>query len=529
MISHSNEDAKPNIVKNLEKRFKGASLRVDKVNTEALIHGIYSQDKFKFLGYSLSCEQWDYCCRNLPNLLLAFGLLGTFLGITLNLSTLSQTISQVSGEANNFIEKFEQPLQSMGIAFITSLIALVCSSVLTVINLRYNTTLAKYFLMSSLEDYLDNILQPTIERETRFDKSINRMVNQQNLFLTKFHESVIQSVQSSLDGVAQQITKGNQETAKLAQQVYEQMTETAGTLDRGSITFYQSALLLEKQVKSLKRIVQHDNFVEYSKSLENTAIVFMEASEMIKNSALSEKLASVTDNLMGTQSKFSDTILTVNNLINTLQVSISNINQSVDSIVNLGDKIDNLNQKSTELIDLNKEQIKQESLSLQMLGDRLIKSLDTQTISQEDHQKLLGELTDKSTELIELNKERIKQESLGLQMLGDRLIKSLDTQTISQEDHQKLLGELTDKSTELIELNKERIKQESISLQMLGDRLEALKIRENEKQTVVIEIIREIKKNIDKIRTDIGSIIKSEKSQDKILSLEDIKDKLNNI
>lgn len=432
VTSHSNEGSKPTIVKNLETRFKGASLRVDKVNTEALVHGIYSQDKFKFLGYSLSCEQWDYCCRNLPNLLLAFGLLGTFLGITLNLSNLSQTISQVSGEANNFIEKFQEPLQSMAIAFITSLIALVCSSVLTVINLRYNTTVAKYFLMSSLEDYLDNILQPTIERETRFDKAVNRMIEQQNIFLNKFHESVIQSVQSSLESVAQKINEGNQENANLSQQLYAKMTETAGTLDRGSLTFYQSALLLEKQVKSLKKIVQHENFIEYSTTLENSAIVFMEASEMLKDSALPEKLMSVSDNLKGTQKEFSDTISTVNKLINTLQLSIINIDQSVDSIIKMGDKIDDLNQKSGELITLNKEQIKQQSLSLQVLGDSLI------------------------------------------------------------------------------------------------NRLEDLKIGENENNELLIGTLGEIKKNLNKIMTDLRNIIKSENSQDS-LSLEQIKEKLDNI
>ncbi|MGB5596408.1 MAG: methyl-accepting chemotaxis protein, partial [Crocosphaera sp.] len=161
----NNQDSRgiqPKIVNILEERFKQASLVLEKVNTEALVDGVYSQENFPFFWGSLSCDKWDYFCRLLPNLLLAFGLLGTFLGITINLYNLSETISQVGNEVGNevenFIDKFQIPLQSMGIAFITSLIALVCSSLLTLLNLRCNTTSAKYALMSSLEDYLDNIL-----------------------------------------------------------------------------------------------------------------------------------------------------------------------------------------------------------------------------------------------------------------------------------------------------------------------------------------------------------------------------------
>ncbi|WP_107669110.1 hypothetical protein [Cyanothece sp. BG0011] len=147
-------------------------------------------------------KKWDYFCRIFPNLLLAFGLFGTFLGITRNLYSLNETISNIGVEADNFIDQFQIPLQNMGIAFISSLIALACSSLLTLINLRCNTTSAKYALISSLEDYLDNILQPTIEGKTRLDKAINRMVDQQNEFLTRFHENVTQAVKSSLGSVA---------------------------------------------------------------------------------------------------------------------------------------------------------------------------------------------------------------------------------------------------------------------------------------------------------------------------------------
>ncbi|ALB42432.1 MULTISPECIES: hypothetical protein [Nostocales] len=65
------------IIQTLEARFQEASKQLEQVNTGALIDQIYSQETIK--GFTFTCEQIDYLCRILPNLLLAFGLLGTFL------------------------------------------------------------------------------------------------------------------------------------------------------------------------------------------------------------------------------------------------------------------------------------------------------------------------------------------------------------------------------------------------------------------------------------------------------------------
>jgi hypothetical protein len=78
-------------------------------------------------------------------------LLGTFWGITGNLYDLSQTIDKASGDITNLITQLQTPLQNMGIAFITSLTALFFSSLLTILNLRWNTNLAKSVLVTSLD------------------------------------------------------------------------------------------------------------------------------------------------------------------------------------------------------------------------------------------------------------------------------------------------------------------------------------------------------------------------------------------
>ncbi|CCH95067.1 conserved membrane hypothetical protein [Microcystis aeruginosa PCC 9432] len=303
LIRGKSRGVQPKIVSNLENRFKIASNQLDDVNTAALVDSLYHAEKFTFMSKSLRCEKWDYFVRVLPNLLLAFGLLGTFLGITLNLTGISTLIDINNVDVQSLGEKLKTPLESMGIAFITSLIGLACSSLLTVINLIFNNNLAKVNLISSLEDYLDNILQPTVEGNSRLDKAVNRMVDKQQAFLTNFHSEVTRVLESSLREVAKEIAERNQETAKLVTQVCERLTETAGTLSTGATTFQRSAFELNEQVPIITQA--NREFTQSSQELKNSVLLFKQASELIEKSNFSGNIERFTASLAETQGRFS--------------------------------------------------------------------------------------------------------------------------------------------------------------------------------------------------------------------------------
>ncbi|MCA2691613.1 MULTISPECIES: methyl-accepting chemotaxis protein [unclassified Microcystis] len=303
LIPRNSPKGSPKIISNLEIKFEKASRQLDDVNTAALVDSLYHEEKFTFMSKSLSCEKWDYFVRVLPNLLLAFGLLGTFFGITLNLTGISTLIDINNVDVQSLGEKLKTPLESMGIAFITSLIGLACSSLLTVINLIFNTNLAKVNLISSLEDYLDNILQPTVEGNSRLDKAVNRMVEKQETFLNNFHKEVKIVLESSLGKVAKEIADGNQETAKLVTQVCERLTETAGTLSTGATTFQRSAFELNEQVPIITQA--NREFTQSSQELKNSVLLFKQASELIEKSNFSGNIERFTASLAETQGRFS--------------------------------------------------------------------------------------------------------------------------------------------------------------------------------------------------------------------------------
>ena len=412
LIPSKSRGQQPRMVDELETRYRQAIKQLEHINTAALIDGVYSQEKFRCFGFSLRCEQWDYFCKVLPNLLLAFGLLGTFIGITLNLYNLSRTINQANGDINNLVQQLQTPLQSMGIAFITSLIALVCSSFLVVINLYCNTNLAKCLLISSLEDYLDNIFKPQEQGDTRLDKAVNRMAEQQHEFLKRFHENVTAAVELSLGRVAQKIADGNKEATDLARQVYERFIETSGTLATGADTFKTTALFLDKQVQKLNDLVQHSNFVEYSKALESSITILREVSDKIQQSQLADRLVSTAKELENTYGNFAHSTLVLNQSTQSIESAIAAVQNSEQKMVALGAQISDLNQHSSELIDSSKTILAENKDSLSQIRDELTNLIST----LQKHEAQVGTI---------------------FQKLGDRFANNIKQQTNSQIQFQK--------------------------------------------------------------------------------------------
>ncbi len=427
LIRGDSRGKQPPSIERLEDRFKIASSKLDTVNTTALVDSVYGDETFNFLGLPLRCEQWDYFTRVLPNLLLAFGLLGTFLGITLNLTNMSAIISQSSGNSDKLIQSLETPLQSMGIAFITSLIGLLCSSILTVINIMFNTGVARNKLLATLEDYLDNILSPEVSGDTRLDKAVNRMVDQQHEFLLRFHENVTNAVQSSLGAVAKQIADGNREACELATRVYSKLDEVAGAIRAGADVYNQSSHLLKEEVEKISTIVQHENFIGYSRSLENTARVFETASNTINNSQFGQKLINVTANLENTQQNLADTVTRVMELIASINSTVASVTESSNTVINFGQDIKDLSESSLQILT-------SDTQHLEKIREELSSTLEKQTLIYQTWQELL-EKTVKNSDIQTVEIQQLKQVITENQNKSRTIISERLNNIINQESN----------------------------------------------------------------------------------------------
>lgn len=302
LVNNESEGIQPRFINLLQQRFTKASQQIENVNTIALIDGVYHQETITFLNVKIRCEEAEHITKTIPNLLLAFGLLGTFLGITLNLNSISQIINIGGTNIIDLTSQLQQPLQSMGIAFITSLIGLFCASVLTIINLKYNISLEKNSLLNNLENYLDNIYKPLVEGDTRLDKAVNKMVDKQTEFLTRFHENVGQVLEKTFKQAADRIADENEKSQKRITQLYENLFDACSAINIGANIFKESTVNLDNQVQSIQRMmpILRNNIDSFAES----ANLIVTASHRIEASKFSENLEKITDNLSQTQEAF---------------------------------------------------------------------------------------------------------------------------------------------------------------------------------------------------------------------------------
>ncbi len=254
LLSGVKLESAPRMITRLEQRFVDSSLNRDQFNTASVIEGAYSQEKFYFLGLSLGCDFVDHLGRILPNLLLSFGLLGTFLGITLNLASLSQTITQVDiNDVRNLVEELNSPLQGMGVAFTTSLVAIACSSLLTVLNLLWNTNIVKANALSSIEDYIDNIYLPQIQPISSLEEAISQFSRDFDAMVHKLGDTIEASMTKAFVKIHH-----SAETFEQAAHIFdhsrfpEKLTSATNDLAIAQNQFSQSSLVLQKSTQSLE-------------------------------------------------------------------------------------------------------------------------------------------------------------------------------------------------------------------------------------------------------------------------------------
>jgi outer membrane protein OmpA-like peptidoglycan-associated protein len=165
-------------------------------------------------------------------------------------------------------------------------------------NLEHVNTLAR------LEDYLDNIYKPTVEGNTRLDTAIDRMVTQQQEFLTRFHENVGATLERSFGKAANQIAEECGIINQIAENVYTNFSNAAGTTSTGASTFQYAAKSLESQTKTLA------NSLDGFKSGVDT---FKIAANQIENNNIVQNLDRVLAELNISQQAFANSNQTLEN------------------------------------------------------------------------------------------------------------------------------------------------------------------------------------------------------------------------
>ena len=131
------------------------------------------------LGFYLFCERF---LNNSVSLFVTMGLLGTFLGLSLSVSSLSQLLGSTAdwqNALNNMGSGLLSALSGMGVAFYTSLVGVACSIILTILRSIFSPDAIRDQLENELELWLDHRVAPRLSTDNPKDDAaiVRQMTN----------------------------------------------------------------------------------------------------------------------------------------------------------------------------------------------------------------------------------------------------------------------------------------------------------------------------------------------------------------
>ena len=151
------------------------------------------------LGGSLLCER---LLNNAVSLFVTLGLFGTFLGLSLSVSSLTELIgysnsSEWLGVLDSVGGGLMSALSGMGVAFYTSLVGVACSIVLTLLRSIFSVQAAREKLETRLELWLDHEVAPTLPTEAPKDDA--DLVHQMVLALDRTSAAMDKTLRGATD------------------------------------------------------------------------------------------------------------------------------------------------------------------------------------------------------------------------------------------------------------------------------------------------------------------------------------------
>jgi methyl-accepting chemotaxis protein len=270
--------------------------------------------------------------QSLPNFLLSIGLFGTFLGITLNLLLIS---GNLGGEVD-IQTILPNIVNSMGVAFGSSLFALACSIFLVKFYPVSELEIEKENLIIFLEHYIDNEFLLNIQNTSKIDQlitSINNYSDSLKSFLlgldqnTKKFATAITEATDKINTSAnnfQTIVNQSSQTMQTGANVLSNATNKIATLSTKfsdiSSSLLTSSKSFEKSISSLEK---------YGDSLENLS------DSLINNSQEIQKLSQTNkDNMKSLSNTLISNSNDVKNLIQNNQQNLTNVTDSLLQNVN---------------------------------------------------------------------------------------------------------------------------------------------------------------------------------------------------
>ncbi len=225
------------------------------VNTPAIITDTISSR----LSGLLLCERY---LNNAVSLFVTLGLFGTFLGLSMSVSSLTELLGFSSGaEWTNFMESVGDGLLSalsgMGVAFYTSLFGVGCSIILTILRVIFNPATERERLETRLELWLDTEIAPTLATEAVQDERhmLKRLVDTLDISVDEI-KNALSTASSAYSASTRTAAASLAKSVETTRTGLAEFDKTVGTFNAGVHDFAEVDYNLRGSVERMDLVVR---------------------------------------------------------------------------------------------------------------------------------------------------------------------------------------------------------------------------------------------------------------------------------
>jgi hypothetical protein len=284
-----------NFVTSARTRYRRAAERIEDVDAHAIASGeLSSYEAFRIWKWRISMGALSEIMGSAPGVFITIGLLGTFLGLALNLNELSNILSVGSDSSTtspgDLVDRLGGILAPMSTAFVSSLGGVFFSLLFWITGLVMGANRVATDSESLLVAYLEQIVQADCNRFSLMRASVERMELCLAEFMSRFSERVGQAIDEAMsqkvEAVFNAIKVGSDSLATYSETMHqgvESLSESGKVFYQASKYFRDSSFPVELGRSLSAFIVSADSLSESASQLSSDLSEISASKETMKD------------------------------------------------------------------------------------------------------------------------------------------------------------------------------------------------------------------------------------------------------
>jgi len=322
--SAKNEKFETDLLNKIVETYKSASVgNYNHVNTRAIIENCFNRQ----LKTLLVCERF---VKHTALILVALGLLGTFLSLSINPVVQSDVLSNSSFA--DFLNDLMPWVRKIGVAFTASFFGMAFAVLFALVNIVLNAEDARRRLTARIEEYLDNTVSRIVakDKETEYNM-MNRILKET---FAEFGKRIEKSLKQTADAFGQKLTTVAMEVDITS----KTLDNTVDKFDRVLQNFAENIKEFKEFNDNLKNNIEKmdGNFEKVAQALNDTSSILKDTSKTVVDNynsveSFSKSIRSVSEEITGYSGRI---VQDISNIAEEVKVSVSSIRELGEAIRN---------------------------------------------------------------------------------------------------------------------------------------------------------------------------------------------------